>query len=106
MERAIGTVQRQAVITRYGDKVKEVFGAQHIQAAFYIANNESGFRLDAVNKSSGACGIAQALPCAKMGCKLEFSDMDCQINWMVKYIAQRYGTPLQAQAFWAQNHWY
>lgn len=33
----------------------------------YIVSHESGWRPDAVNSSSGACGLVQALPCSKLG---------------------------------------
>lgn len=64
-----------------------------------LYSRESSLNPGAVNKSSGACGLVQALPCSKMACSLD--DIDCQINWGTKYINQRYGS---AQA--ALNHSY
>lgn len=60
--------------------------------------NESGCRPNAVNPSSGACGIAQALPCSKMPCTLE--DPVCQLRWMDQYIKSRYTTWENALSFW------
>lgn len=71
-------------------------------------NRESGWRPDAVNKSSGACGIPQALPCKKMSS--EGSDYatngKTQIRWGLKYIKNRYGSPSKAWAHSQQTGWY
>lgn len=69
-----------------------------------IIAKESGFNPYAVNASSGACGLAQALPCEKMGCDL--GDVDCQLNWMNSYINRRYGSPEQALNFHLFHGWY
>lgn len=60
--------------------------------------NESGCRHTAINPSSGACGIPQALPCSKMPCTLQ--DPVCQLKWMDNYIKQRYSTWNNALAYW------
>lgn len=60
--------------------------------------NESGCRPDAVNPSSGACGIPQALPCSKLPCTLQ--DPVCQLRWMDQYVKARYNTWEGALAFW------
>lgn len=69
-----------------------------------IVAKESGFNPYAVNSSSGACGLAQALPCEKMGCDL--SDVNCQLEWMNSYINRRYGSPEQALNFHLLHGWY
>lgn len=51
---------------------------------------ESGFNKYAINPSSGACGLAQALPCEKMACDL--SDTNCQLQWIEEYVLGRYGS--------------
>lgn len=68
--------------------------------------NESGCRPNAVNPSSGACGIPQALPCSKMNCSL--SDPVCQLRWMDQYVKSTYGTWENALAKWNSRypHWY
>jgi hypothetical protein len=66
--------------------------------------NESGWRVTAHNPS-GAHGIPQALPGNKMG-KGWRSSPETQINWGLKYIKNRYGTPCGALSFWNSHHWY
>lgn len=68
----------------------------------YIVGRESGWNPNALNPSSGACGLFQALPCSKMG----GTDINTQLNWGMGYIAGRYGTPAGAYAFWQAHHWY
>ena len=34
------------------------------------------------------------------------TDPVAQINWGLKYIKGRYGSPCQAKAFWVKHHWY
>lgn len=61
--------------------------------------HESGWNPYAVNPYSGACGIPQANPCSKIGS----SDPAVQITWGLGYIAQRYGDPDTAWAYWKRN---
>lgn len=67
-------------------------------ASTQLIINESGCRPDAVNPSSGACGIPQALPCSKMPCTLQ--DPVCQLQWMNNYVQERYNTWDSALSFW------
>lgn len=69
-----------------------------------LIGKESSFDIGAINPSSGACGLVQALPCKKMQCSL--TDIDCQLNWQKEYIANRYGTVEKALNFWLVNNWY
>lgn len=71
-----------------------------------LITNESGWRWDAMNASSGACGLFQALPCSKLGAPIE--NVSNQAAWGLGYIKARYGSPSQALSFWlAQSpHWY
>lgn len=62
--------------------------------------NESGCKPHAVNKSSGACGIPQALPCSKLKCPLNDSGAVCQLKWMDGYVKDRYGSWESALSFW------
>lgn len=70
--------------------------------ASWLINKESGCNPGAVNKSSGACGIPQALPCSKLGT----SDPVAQIRWMQDYVVRRYGSWANAVAFHQRNNWY
>jgi len=71
-----------------------------------LIKKESAYRYDAVNASSGACGIPQSLPCSKMGCTLDEAGEVCQIEWMINYIENRYGSPMEAYNFHLENNWY
>lgn len=70
----------------------------------FIYQKESGNNPGAINPSSGACGLGQALPCSKMPCSL--SDYACQDNFFTGYMKARYGTWANAKAFWLANHWW
>jgi len=85
-------------------KAAKAFGEEHVQAFENLINKESHFNPQAINPSSGACGIFQALPCSKLPCQLE--DVDCQADWGVKYIASRYGNPTEAWNFHQKKGWY
>jgi hypothetical protein len=70
--------------------------------------NESGWRTNAENPSSGAYGIPQALPASKMS--VYGSDYRTnptpQIKWGLNYIKGRYSTPCGAWSFWQAHGWY
>ena len=73
-----------------------------------IISHESSWNPRAVNASSGAYGLAQALP----GSKMASAGADwrtnpaTQIKWTLSYMNQRYGSPNAAWAFWQTHHWY
>lgn len=81
---------------------KSMFGIEHWAALEELITNESGWNPYAVNKSSGACGIGQALPCSKMNC--EQWDYECQTQWTLDYIKDRYDNPSKAWEFWQEPH--
>jgi uncharacterized protein YabE (DUF348 family) len=70
-------------------------------------NKESGWRVHAANPS-GAYGIPQALPGAKMASAGPDwqNNANTQINWGLGYIASRYGTPCGAWAHSQAANWY
>lgn len=70
----------------------------------FIYQHESGNNPGAINASSGACGLGQALPCSKMGCSL--SDYACQDAWFTNYAMQRYGSWEAAYYFWVAHRWW
>lgn len=84
-------------------KIKSVFGDDWTYGAELIAR-ESSFNKYAINPSSKACGLAQALPCSKMKCEL--NDEDCQLNWIKNYVDQRYGGIKEAVSFHNEMNWY
>ncbi len=73
-----------------------------------IWTQESGWRVDAANPSSGAYGIPQALP----GTKMASAGGDwrtnpaTQIRWGLGYIQDRYGSPCGAWDFKKGAGWY
>jgi hypothetical protein len=103
-----GTVQysqwyaQQAAAIRYG------WGGKQFRALKWIWYHESGWNHKAVNRSSGATGIPQALPASKMA--THGSDYrtnpETQIDWGLDYIKTRYGSPLKAKKFWLSHNWY
>lgn len=72
--------------------------------ASYLIQKESGCNPYAVNKSSGACGVGQALPCSKTGCAM--GDGACQTRWMNSYVLGRYGSWAAAAAHSRAYGWY
>lgn len=73
-------------------------------AKLFIYSHESGNNPGAINRSSGACGLGQALPCSKMPCSL--SDYACQDVFFTGYMQQRYGSWDNAMAFWQLRGWW
>ncbi len=76
----------------------------------YLISKESGCNPRAVNRSSGACGIGQALPCSKMGGvnpdgTSALSPVD-QMRWMNSYVMGRYGSWDAAAAHHRAKGWY
>lgn len=84
-------------------KLKEAFGEEWRQASELVCR-ESSFNNEAINPTSGACGLFQALPCSKMKCELD--DVDCQIAWGKDYIENRYKSVDKALAFHDEKGWY
>ena len=81
-------------------------GIPDIYSTHKLIINESGCNPNAVNPSSGACGIPQALPCSKIAhCGVE---PVCQLQWMDQYVKGRYGSWDGALAAWNSRypHWY
>lgn len=83
-------------------------GITDTQNASYIFQRESGCNPKAVNASSGAYGVCQALP----GNKMASAGSDWQTNpvtqmkWCNTYAKQRYGSWANAVAFWKTNKWW
>ncbi|MFL4491753.1 NlpC/P60 family protein [Streptomyces sp. VTCC 41912] len=81
-------------------------------ALYQLWQHESGWNTTATNPSSGAYGIAQALPASKYDSagKDWKTNPATQIKWGMEYIAERpdYGTPSKAWDLWQRRnpHWY
>lgn len=72
---------------------------------FRLWQKESSWNPNAVNKSSGAFGIAQILPSAHPAAKRNMSAQE-QIEWGLNYIKNRYGSPSAAWAHSQRTNWY
>ncbi|MEV8601751.1 transglycosylase SLT domain-containing protein [Streptomyces griseoviridis] len=73
-----------------------------------VVEHESGWNHRAVNPSSGAYGLFQALPGSKMasaGSDWRTSPLT-QMRWGLSYMKARYGSPCGAWNFWQKNGWY
>jgi hypothetical protein len=103
----------QAATTSSAAEAKSIARQMIPNAAQYnafskIVEHESGWDVDATNASSGAYGLVQALPGSKMasaGSDWKTS-AETQIEWGLKYMNERYGSPTGAWAFWQANGWY
>lgn len=83
-------------------------GSDQWSAFSNLVNRESGWNIHAVNESSGACGLPQALPCSKLASVgADYWDNPAtQLTWMMNYIAGRYGDPVSAWAHSQSTGWY
>ena len=72
--------------------------------ADYIVSRESSWNPNAVNASSGACSLAQALPCSKI--PGDWRDPVNALKWQYQYVSNRYGGYYGAYQFWVVHHWY
>jgi len=73
-----------------------------------IIVRESNWNVYARNPSSGAQGIPQSLPGAKMASAGAdwATNAVTQLVWMKQYVADRYGGFCPARVFWQKNRWY
>jgi hypothetical protein len=83
-------------------------GAKQFSCLLKLWNKESGWNHTALNRSSGAYGIPQALPGSKMASAGDDwrTNPITQVKWGIKYVNGRYGSPCGAWNFWQSHHWY
>jgi hypothetical protein len=84
------------------------YGADQFSCFDNIIMRESMWDVDAINPSSGAYGIPQALPGSKMatvGPDWRHNPAT-QIIWAIEYMDDRYGSPCQAWTFKRAHGWY
>jgi len=84
------------------------WGADQFQCLDKLWQKESGWSYTAMNASSGATGIPQALPGNKMataGADWQ-TNPATQISWGLGYITGRYGTPCGAWDSFSSHGWY
>lgn len=84
------------------------WGSGEFDCLVSLWKKESGWRVNALNSSSGAYGIPQSLPGSKMasaGPDWE-TNPATQIEWGLGYITDRYGSPCGAWASSTSRGWY
>jgi hypothetical protein len=79
------------------------WGQDQFPPLLALWNQESGWNDNAVNPSSGAYGIPQALG---HGHPYNLGDYANQVLWGLNYIKGRYGSPAAAEAHELASHWY
>ncbi|MCS0602383.1 lytic transglycosylase domain-containing protein [Streptomyces sp. LP11] len=87
---------------------RQMVAGGQFQCFSNIVDHESSWNYQAVNASSGAYGLFQALPAGKYasaGADWR-TNPATQIKWGLNYMNERYGSPCQAWSFWSANHWY
>ncbi|MGR2751514.1 aggregation-promoting factor C-terminal-like domain-containing protein [Agromyces arachidis] len=84
------------------------WGSGEFDCLVALWNKESGWRVNAMNPSSGAYGIPQALPGDKMATAGAdwATNAATQIEWGLGYISGRYGTPCGAWSHSVSVGWY
>jgi len=86
------------------------WGSDQMSCLVSLWNQESGWRANALNASSGAYGIPQSLPATKMadaGADWR-TNAATQIDWGLAYIKSAYGSPCGAwnHEMSVDPHWY
>ncbi|MDH6440324.1 uncharacterized protein YdbL (DUF1318 family) [Streptomyces sp. SAI-144] len=101
-------VQSSYTIAQIQSMAASMVPSGQFQCFSNIVDHESSWNYQAVNASSGAYGLFQALPGSKMssvGADWQ-TNPATQIKWGLNYMDSRYGSPCEAWSFWQANHWY
>ncbi|MET9772941.1 transglycosylase SLT domain-containing protein [Streptomyces sp. NPDC006367] len=101
-------VQSSYTISQIQAMARQVVPSGQWQCFSNIVDHESSWNYKAVNPSSGAYGLFQALPAGKYasaGADWR-TNPATQIKWGLNYMDSRYGSPCEAWSFWQANHWY
>ncbi|MER6787010.1 transglycosylase SLT domain-containing protein [Streptomyces sp. NPDC000658] len=101
------------ILSSYSTSQIQAMAAQMVPSGQFqcfsnIVDHESSWNYHAVNASSGAYGLFQALPAGKYasaGADWQ-TNPATQIKWGLNYMDSRYGSPCEAWSFWQANHWY
>lgn len=100
--------QQPAVNADYKTLFSQYYSGGQLQCLIKLVQRESGGRVNAVNKSSGAWGLFQALPATKMasyGGDWKYN-ANTQTRWGINYIKNRYSTPCGAWSHEMSHGWY
>ncbi|GAA2373770.1 hypothetical protein ADL34_29085 [Streptomyces sp. NRRL WC-3605] len=101
-------VQSSYTVAQIQAMARQMVPADQFQCFSNIVDHESSWNYQAVNPSSGAYGLFQALPGSKMssvGADWQ-TNPATQITWGLNYMNSRYDSPCGAWSFWQANHWY
>ncbi|GHB69242.1 hypothetical protein GCM10010377_70090 [Streptomyces viridiviolaceus] len=101
-------VQSSYTVSQIQAMARQMVPSGQWQCFSNIVDHESSWNYKAVNPSSGAYGLFQALPGSKMssvGADWQ-TNPATQIKWGLNYMDSRYGSPCEAWSFWQTNHWY
>jgi hypothetical protein len=101
-------VQSSYTVAQIQAMASQMVAADQFQCFSNIVDHESGWNYHAVNASSGAYGLFQALPAGKYasaGADWQ-TNPATQIKWGLNYMNTSYGSPCKAWSFWQANHWY
>ncbi|MEV0635283.1 transglycosylase SLT domain-containing protein [Streptomyces sp. NPDC050619] len=101
-------VQSSYSIAQIQSMARQVVSSGQFQCFSNIVDHESSWNYRAVNASSGAYGLFQALPASKYtsaGSDWR-TNPGTQIKWGLNYMNSRYGSPCEAWSFWQANNWY
>ncbi|MGW7383288.1 aggregation-promoting factor C-terminal-like domain-containing protein [Streptomyces sp. NPDC054794] len=101
-------VQSSYSVAQIQAMARQMVASGQFQCFSNIVDHESSWNYRAVNASSGAYGLFQALPGSKMssvGADWQ-TNPATQIKWGLNYMNSRYGSPCEAWSFWQANHWY
>jgi TP901 family phage tail tape measure protein len=96
----------RAIVQRVAASMGWGSGAQWA-ALSQIISHESGWNPNAQNPTSSAYGLFQFLDSTWAGVGgRKTSNPGQQASYGMRYIQQRYGSPVGAWDFWQRNHWY
>ncbi|MFJ9539224.1 transglycosylase SLT domain-containing protein [Streptomyces sp. NPDC101225] len=104
----VPSVQSSYTAAQIQAVARQIVPSGQFQCFSDIVEHESGWNMHAMNASSGAYGLMQALPASKYSSA--GSDWQTnpatQIKWGLNYMNSSYGSPCQAWAFWQTHHAY
>ncbi|MER5543271.1 aggregation-promoting factor C-terminal-like domain-containing protein [Streptomyces sp. NPDC001118] len=98
-------VQSSYTVEQVQAIARQIVPAGQFQCFSNIVDHESTWNYQAVNASSGAYGLVQALPAGKMasaGADWR-TNPATQIKWGLSYMNDRYGSPCDAWSYWQAN---
>ncbi|OLZ70813.1 hypothetical protein AV521_12405 [Streptomyces sp. IMTB 2501] len=98
-------VQSSYTVAQVQAIARQIVPAGQFQCFSNIVDHESTWNYQAVNASSGAYGLVQALPGGKMasaGADWQ-TNPATQIKWGLSYMNERYGSPCDAWTYWQAN---